>query len=263
MKNIGESIDKKRHSRYNCGKLNLLIENSKQGSWERRKERMIAWWNSLEPSVRFLYCIAIPSTLVFLIQTAAALFGGMEGGEGVAYSDTSGLDLDVDMDVDLDGVGLSELPDATDIDDISFGDGGNPADFSIMRMFTLQGIITFLMVTGWSAIASISAGAAPAMSIVVGVVLGLVAMYAVARLINASRRLTENGTLDLRNAIGESAQVYIPIPEQGAGEGKVTMYVQGRYAECTAVSQSPVLLKTGTSVRIVDVRNGVLVVEEE
>ncbi|MBR2000826.1 MAG: NfeD-like protein [Firmicutes bacterium] len=220
---------------------------------------MIAWWDSLDPTVKILYFIAIPSTLVFVIQTVMAFLGGIEGGEGVAYSDTSGLDLDGGFD----GPDLSEMPDAMDIDDVHFGDGGNPADFSIMRMFTLQGIITFLMVTGWSAIASISAGAKPSLSIIVGVVLGVVAMYAVAKLIHASRRLTENGTLDVRNAIGANAKVYIPIPEQGHGEGKVTLYVQGRYAECDAVTTEPELLRTGTTVRIVDVRNGVLVVERD
>ena len=220
---------------------------------------MIVWWDSLDPTVKILYFIAIPSTLVFVIQTVMAFLGGIEGGEGVAYSDTSGLDLDGGFD----GPDLSEMPDAMDIDDVHFGDGGNPADFSIMRMFTLQGIITFLMVTGWSAIASISAGAKPSLSIIVGVVLGVVAMYAVAKLIHASRRLTENGTLDVRNAIGANAKVYIPIPEQGHGEGKVTLYVQGRYAECDAVTTEPELLRTGTTVRIVDVRNGVLVVERD
>ena len=155
------------------------------------------------------------------------------------------------------------MPDAMDIDDVHFGDGGNPADFSIMRMFTLQGIITFLMVTGWSAIASISAGAKPSISIIVGVILGIIAMYAVAKLIHASRRLTENGTLDVRNAIGNSGKVYIPIPANGRGEGKITMYVQGRYAECDAVNMGDEMLKTGTTVRIVDVRNGVLVVEAD
>lgn len=220
---------------------------------------MIAWWDSLDPTVKILYFIAIPSTLVFVIQTVMAFLGGIEGGEGVAYSDTSGLDLDGGFD----GPDLSEMPDAMDIDDVHFGDGGNPADFSIMRMFTLQGIITFLMVTGWSAIASISAGAKPSLSIIVGVILGVVAMYAVAKLIHASRRLTENGTLDVRNAIGSNAKVYIPIPEQGRGEGKVTLYVQGRYAECDAVTTEPELLRTGTTVRIVDVRNGVLVVEKD
>ena len=220
---------------------------------------MIAWWDSLDPTVKILYFIAIPSTLVFVIQTVMAFLGGIEGGEGVAYSDTSGLDLDGGFD----GPDLSEMPDAMDIDDVHFGDGGNPADFSIMRMFTLQGIITFLMVTGWSAIASISAGAKPSLSIIVGVVLGVVAMYAVAKLIHASRRLTENGTLDVRNAIGANAKVYIPIPEQGHGEGEVTLYVQGRYAECDAVTTEPELLRTGTTVRIVDVRNGVLVVERD
>ena len=67
----------------------------------------------------------------------------------------------------------------------------------------------------------------------------------------------------MRNAIGANAKVYIPIPEQGHGEGKVTLYVQGRYAECDAVTTEPELLRTGTTVRIVDVRNGVLVVERD
>jgi len=220
---------------------------------------MIAWWDSLDPTVKILYFIAIPSTLVFIIQTVMAFLGGIEGGEGIAYSDTSGLDLDGGFD----GPELADMPDAMDIDDVHFGDGGNPADFSIMRMFTLQGIITFLMVTGWSAIASISAGAKPSISIIVGVILGIIAMYAVAKLIHASRRLTENGTLDVRNAIGNSGKVYIPIPANGRGEGKITMYVQGRYAECDAVNMGDEMLKTGTTVRVVDVRNGVLVVEAD
>ncbi|MBQ2867746.1 MAG: NfeD-like protein [Firmicutes bacterium] len=220
---------------------------------------MIAWWDSLDSTVKILYFIASPSTLVFIIQTVMAFLGGIEGGEGIAYSDTSGLDLDGGFD----GPELADMPDAMDIDDVHFGDGGNPADFSIMRMFTLQGIITFLMVTGWSAIASISAGAKPSISIIVGVILGIIAMYAVAKLIHASRRLTENGTLDVRNAIGNSGKVYIPIPANGRGEGKITMYVQGRYAECDAVNMGDEMLKTGTTVRIVDVRNGVLVVEAD
>ena len=49
---------------------------------------MIAWWDSLDPTVKILYFIAIPSTLVFVIQTVMAFLGGIEGGEGVAYSDT-------------------------------------------------------------------------------------------------------------------------------------------------------------------------------
>lgn len=223
---------------------------------------MIAWWNSLDSVTKVLYCMAIPATMIFLLQTLAALFGGFEGGGGMEYSDTSGLDLDPGID-GIDG-DFSELPDAGDIDDIQFhGDGGNPSDFSIMRMFTLQGVVTFLMVMGWTSIASMAGGASSTLSVIAGIVLGVLAMYAVARLITVSHRLAENGTLDLRNAIGESGQVYIPIPEKGSGEGKITLYVQGRYAECSAISQSSVILKTGTQVRIVDVRNGVLVVEED
>ncbi len=225
---------------------------------------MIAWWNSLDSIMKILYCMAIPATMIFVLQTIAALFGGFEGGEGAAFSDTSGLDLDSGAGLDFDGADLPQIPDAADIDDIHFsGDGGNPADFSIMRMFTLQGVVTFLMVMGWTSIASIAGGASSGLSITAGTVLGILAMYAVAKLIAASHKLAENGTMDLRNAIGESGQVYIPIPERCSGEGKITLYLQGRYAECTAVSQSQSVLKTGASVRVIDVRNGVLVVEED
>ncbi len=216
---------------------------------------MVEWWNGLDEVLKILYCIALPATLILVIQTILSLAGGFEGGAGVDFSDTSGIDFD----------GGSDLADLSDASDLSggdfFGDGGNPADFSIMSMFTLQGIVTFLTVMGWTSIAAISAGTPTGISIAVGMGLGFVSMFAVARLIHISSKLTENGTLNLRNAIGETGKVYIPIPANGEGEGKVNLYLQGRYAECDAATFGTERIPTGVMVRITDVRNGVLVVE--
>lgn len=214
---------------------------------------IVEWWDGLDGILKMLYCIAIPATLILVIQTILSLHGGFEGGGGVDVSDTSGLDFH-----DGSHIGNSD----TDWDH-SFGDGGNPADFSIMSMLTLQGIATFLTVMGWSTIAAVSTGTSPTVSIIVGLVLGFLAMYAAARLIHASRKLVENGTLDLRHAIGESGRVYIPIPSDGKGEGKITMQLQGRYVECSAMTLENRMLATGEMVRVTDVRNELLIVETE
>lgn len=218
---------------------------------------MVEWWDGLDMVLKILYCIAIPATLVLVIQTILSLFGGFESGAGVDISDTSGIDFHGGSDI-------SEIADAADMGGgRSFGDGGNPADFSIMSMITLQGIVTFLTVMGWSSIAAVSSGSPVLLSVLIGIALGFAAMFAAARLLHASRRLAENGTLDLRNAIGETGSVYIPIPAGGAGAGKITMQVQGRYIECEAMASGEDSLHTGEIVRVVDVRNDILIVEKD
>ena len=218
---------------------------------------MTEWWDGLDTVLKILYCIAIPSTLVLVIQTVLSLLGGFEGGGGIDASDTSGIDFHGGSDI-------GEIADASDMGDASqFSDGGNPADFSIMSMITVQGIVTFLTVMGWSSIVAIVSGAPALLSVLVGIVLGFFCMYAAARILHASRRLTENGTLDLRNAIGETGTVYIPIPADGSGIGKITMQLQGRYIECSALSYEKKVLATGEMVRVTDVRNDVLIVEED
>ena len=58
---------------------------------------MQAWWESLTQILRILYCIAIPSTLVLLLQMLLAMMGGHHDA-GVEFSDTSGID-DLNLDV--------------------------------------------------------------------------------------------------------------------------------------------------------------------
>lgn len=247
---------------------------------------MIEWWNSLDTLVKVLYCVAVPSTLILVIQTIMSMLGGMDSGAGVDVSDTSGLDLsgmdsgglDVSaasggfdagqVDVSFDGApDMGEIADATDMGNVQggqhFTDGGNPADLSTLRLFTLQGIVAFMTVFGWSSIASITSGANTTLSVVLGILFGLIAMFAIAKLVQVSRKLTESGNVDIKNAIGEMGKVYIPIPPRGKGEGKLTVYLQGRFLECEAVTDGDNTLPTGAAVRIVDFRNGVLVAEED
>lgn len=212
---------------------------------------MNAWWASLDAVLKVLYCLTIPATLVLIIQTIMMLVGFGEGGTGADISDVSGLDIDA-----------PDVSGDTDID-LDMFDGGNPADFSAMKLFTLQTVIAFLTVFGWSSIVSLHAGGDLWLSLVIGAVLGVIAMLLIAKLVQFSAKLTENGTQDIRNALGATAKVYIPIPANGKGHGKVTLTLQGAFTECDAMTQEDEVLAVGTAVRIIDIRGDMLIVEKE
>ena len=236
---------------------------------------MSEWWESLSMLMKVLYCIAVPSTLILLLQTIFSI-AGFGNDADINISDTSGLDMG---DVDIGGIS-SDLPDMdfdvdtgsdidvnSDVDTDACPEGDTDAnihvhgDFAPLRLFTVQGIVAFFAVSGWVSIAALSGGMPPAGAVPLGIVAGFFAMYGIAKLVQISRKLTENGTIDFRNAIGETATVYIPVPPEGQGEGKVTLTLQGRFMECSAVSNGREILKTGTSVRVTDLNGETLVVE--
>ncbi|MBO4979330.1 MAG: NfeD family protein [Clostridia bacterium] len=189
---------------------------------------MIAWWNELMLAQQIFALIAIPSTLVMLIQTVMLLIG--LGGEG-----------DVDADADGDEV---------------FEGGGDG-----LVLFSVRGVVSTLTVMGWSAVALLET-LAPALAITIAAVLGVATLFGMAFLMRAVARLQASGNIDVENAIGKVATVYIPIPEKGKGTGKVTLTLQEMYSEFTAITVSSDRLATGTLVRVVAVDGtGVLVVE--
>ena len=224
------------------------------------------WWNTLEGIEQVLYCVAIPATLILLIQVIMIFFGFGHDGAGVNPSDTSGLDS-VDFDIDTGGDISDISADASDITDvdteINYGDGSSPGDFGVMNFFTMQGIITFCCVFSWSGIAIYGGTGNAVIAIICGIVLGLAAMYGVAKLLWVSKKLAQNGTLNVKNLLGATGTVYLVIPASGEGKGKVSVTSGERLVEFDAITDDGEKLPDGTPVRVIDVRSGnVLVVEK-
>ena len=140
-----------------------------------------------------------------------------------------------------------DAPDFGDLDADVYTDGSAHTDGTIFRVFTLQGIVAFLTVFSWSTIGAISSGAPSTGSIIVGLALGAAAMFAI----------------DLRNGIGERGQVYIIIPANGGGSGKIMLKVQSSLIECAAVTREAAPLETGAPVRVIDVIGDTYVVERD
>ena len=99
---------------------------------------MADWWKSLGLISQIFYCIAIPSTLVSLIQTIMLLVG-------------MGQDADFSADGDLPDVGDVEIDDAIDgvFGDNDISETPDSFGFEGLRIITVRGIIAFLVVFGW------------------------------------------------------------------------------------------------------------------
>lgn len=221
---------------------------------------IIMWWDSLDFLLQVLYCIAAPASAIFLIQIMLTLFGFGQGGEGSGLSDTSGLDMDMDLDLDLDlDVDFSQPVDAG----ADAGNGGETADLGALRLFSLQSVIAFLTVFSWTAIIAYHAGLSGVVSVLAGFVFGIGTMFGVAKIIQLTARLAASGNISLKNALGQTAQVYLPIPAGGAGEGKVNLTLQERFIEVNAITDGDTPIPAGAFARVVDVRSNVLVVEKE
>ena len=190
---------------------------------------MINWWNELDLIQQIFALIALPSTVLIIIQTVLLLIG--IGGES---------DTDVDVD-DVDGI---DLPD----------DG--------LAIFSIRGILSMLCITGWVAVALLETTLPAGVSIAIAIVCGIVTLIGMAYLMRAVNRLQSSGNIDVGNCIGKIGEVYIPVPAAGAGSGKINLTVQEKFCEFTAITTSSDQLKTVSYVRVVAVNEaGVLVVE--
>ncbi len=193
---------------------------------------MSNWWDSLSLVSQIFALIAIPTTGVLLVQTVLMLIGiGMD----------SGADFDGDVDVDIDsGDGL-------------FGDGEldsdiDPTGLDSLRVFTVRGIIAFLVVFGWTGFMLDRASISLWIIIPIATIAGFIMMYILAILMKSIMKLRNDGNLDNRNALGTSGRVYLTVPPSRNGEGKVNVLLQGSYVERDAVTDETEAIPTGTEI---------------
>lgn len=209
---------------------------------------MAAWWESLNAIQHVFAYIALPATIILILQTLLVLFG-------LGDHDA---DTDAGAGLDLDGDGIPDIPDAgagVDLD----GDGvpdaaeGGAGGGSGLMLFSLRGILAFFAVGGWAGVAAAGIINSALFAAACALIAGIVALYAVALLFKYTARLQSAGNLNLLNAVGKTATVYITIPAARAGAGKVHVVLQERYSELDAVTDSESPLRAGTTVEIVGI----------
>ena len=206
---------------------------------------MQAWWESLTALERVFAAAAIPATLLLIIQLVTTLIG-LGGQEG----DADGPDLDGDGvpdGIDLDGDGVPdefyESPDGAEVQHEGFN----------LRLFSFRGIVAFFAVYGWGALAISRSGRPWLLAILVGLILGVAAMFLVAVTMQLFVRLQSDGTVDPGNAVGLAGEVYLSVPPQRQGEGKVNVVIQEKMTECAAVTDEESPISTGEKITVIGV----------
>jgi hypothetical protein len=107
--------------------------------------------------------------------------------------------------------------------------------FAMISFRTLVAASTFFGLTG---LAARAAGQTVPLQLVLAAAAGVGAMYGVHWIVRTMGRLAEDGTMRIRQAIGQEGTVYIPIPAAKANAGKVQLKVQNRLVEFEAVTAS-------------------------
>jgi hypothetical protein len=121
-----------------------------------------------------------------------------------------------------------------------------------LNLLSVRSLSAGLAFFGIAGLAALSAGLSLAAALPVALAAGAAGMIGVAALMRSLLRLQSDGTVRLENAVGQPATVYLKIPGERAGMGRVLLTVQNRTVECQAVTALEEL-PTGASVVVVDV----------
>lgn len=215
---------------------------------------MIEWWNGMPLVQQIFALIAIPATVVLVIQTILLLFGlgGQDHDATGAMHDAAPADSH-----DIPGVY------GHDVTDTSGHEGPDVHDSTAaagLRLLTVRGLVAFFAVGGWAGVVMIDAGLHPVLAGLIALAAGLGALILVAWLIKLMLSLQDSGNLDIKNAVGLIGEVYLRIPGNLQGSGKITVILQGRSIELDAVTDDPDGISTGSQARVVDRRGDRLIV---
>lgn len=186
---------------------------------------MLEWWNGLTLTAQIFAAIAIPATVIMVVQSLMLLIG-----------------IGIDADFDGDGV-----PDA-DLDHDGLG------------LISVRGVVAFFSVGGWAGFVCESGGLPVFLSALIAFAAGLAALIGVALLFKSAYKLQGSGNLSIENAVGKSGEVYIPVPPKGQGRGKVNVLIQERLTELDAVNEGDAALPTGAGITVCSVADSQTVV---
>lgn len=192
------------------------------------------WWISLSSSLQVFWAISIVFSILFLIQFVFSLIG---------------LDMDTDIEADMDiSADIEAEPDF-----------GLDADFTIL---SVRSIIAFFTFFGWTGVLVLNSGAATLTAVGFASLAGIAAMLLVGYMIYLFSKLSEDGNVDVNNSLFNTGKVYLTIPAEENGQGKIHITIDGSLREMNAITKNLKPLPTNTSIRVIEVIDNKLLVVE-
>ncbi len=138
-----------------------------------------------------------------------------------------GADMDFDSDMDVDA-----------------SDGGG--------FLSVRSLTAFFGGFGWAGLAAMQAGWSGTAAILTGVGVGTIFFVIAGFLFMEARKLTSSGNVDYTSAVGTLGNVYLTVPPNRSGAGKVEVHASGRMSIVAALTDDEAELGANTRVRIVE-----------
>ena len=187
------------------------------------------WYSALPSILQLFWGCAIVSSFVFLVQAILTLLG-----------------MDGDSDFDLDASASSDTMDL----------GGG------LSLFSVRSFVNFFVGFGWAGIGFYNLIPQAWLLYVIAAVIGCFFVWLYFFIRRQTMRLQSDGSINVKKCIGSHCDVYLRIPAENSGTGKVQISINGSIHEYSAVTKGT-LLPSGSRARVVDVMdNDVFVVEK-
>ena len=171
------------------------------------------WYNALDPILKVYWTIALITSLIFLIQ-AIMTFVGMDSSDGVH------ADFDGNMDI--------EAP---------------------FQLFSLRNLINFLLGYGWAGVCFYEKIESTLWLSFAAIGTGLVFVILFFFLMSQVKRLARDNSFRIEETFGRIADVYLSIPAEKKGKGKIQISVRGAYHEIEAMTAGD-RIPTGAKVKV-------------
>lgn len=190
---------------------------------------MITWWTSLSTAMQVLWAITLSASLIFVIQTVMTFLGLG--------------DHDADFDLDT-------------------SDGSFDADPS-MNLLTFRNLVNFCLGFGWTAVLMHEKIQSNALLIIVSVIVGILLVTVVMWTFKWLSGMQQTGNIDVhKSAVGCEGKVYLTIPGERKGEGKIQITINNAVREYDAVTDGETI-PTGKAIKVTEVINDYTLLVEE
>lgn len=199
----------------------------------------IDWFQALPPYMRAYWTIAIAASIVFCIQMTLTLLG---------LGDTdAGGDIG-----DLDSVGA----------DLGDGNGETMDTGGAIQLFTIRNMVNFLLGVGWGGVCLSGLMENRFLLALAAILCGCIMVAAFIIMYKQLMKLEGNGSYRIEESVGQVCEVYIRIPANRSGSGKVQISFHGSVQELPAQTEGEAI-PSGTKVRVTKVVDkAVLIVEQ-
>jgi membrane protein implicated in regulation of membrane protease activity len=185
------------------------------------------FFDSMDSMQKIFWYTAIPTSLIFTIQTIMT-FSGLDASDGV----------EADFEGDLEG---AEAP---------------------FQLFSFRNLINFLLGFGWGGVSFYNTIENKSLLTLVALLIGISFVWLFFLIMKQIQGLAEDNTFSLTDTINKTGQVYLGIPALKAGKGKVLVSANGSTHELDAITTASEKLETGSMIRVVSIENNILLVEK-